>query len=137
MPVSFARLTAKRVVEIQSAFEEKYEELYGVGAGYSKAGIEISEMRVDAIGKVPKPKLSAKRKRSANLRAALKGKRQVYFTRPQRKFFDTPVYAYERLGVDASVRGPAIIELPFTTTLIPPEHRVTVDAYMNLVMELP
>ena len=137
MPVSFARLTAKRIVEIQSAFEEKYEELYGVGAGYSKAGIEISEMRVDAIGKVPKPKLSAKRKRSANLRAALKGKRQVYFTRPQRQFFDTPVYAYERLGVDASVRGPAIIELPFTTTLIPPEHRVTVDAYMNLVMELP
>ena len=40
------------------------------------------------------------------------------------------------LGLGATVRGPAIVELPFTTTLLPPEHRVTVDPYMNLVMEL-
>ncbi len=137
MPLSFARWNQKRIIEIQSAFEQKYEELYGTGAGYSKAGIEVSEMRVDAVGKVPKPKLSAKRKRSSNPRAALKGKRPVYFARPQRRFFDTPVYSYERLGVDATVCGPAIIELPFTTTLIPPDHKVTVDPYMNLVMQLP
>jgi len=35
------------------------------------------------------------------------------------------------------VRGPAIIELPFTTTLVPPEHKVTLDRYMNLVMQVP
>jgi N-methylhydantoinase A len=108
-----------------------------VGAGYSKAGIEISEIRVDAIGKVAKPKLSAKRKNEGNARRALKGKRQVFFSRPERRSIDTPVYNYELLGVGATVRGPAIVELPFTTTLVPPEHRVTVDPYMNLVMELP
>ena len=137
MPVSFDRFNAKRIAELQAAFEKKYEELYGVGAGYSKAGIEISEIRVDAVGKVAKPKLGAKRKLGSNARAALKGKRQVFFTRPQRKFFDTPVYDYEKLGVGAVVRGPAIIELPFTTTLIPPEHKVSVDPYSNLVMEVP
>jgi N-methylhydantoinase A len=136
MPVSFDRFNAKRMSEIQSAFEQKYEELYGVGAGYSKAGIEISEIRVDAVGKVAKPKLSAKRKSDGNARRALKSKRPVFFTRPERKFIDTPVYNYEMLGVGATVRGPAIVELPFTTTLLPPEHRVTVDPYMNLVMEL-
>ncbi|MGN6735725.1 MAG: hydantoinase/oxoprolinase family protein, partial [Candidatus Binatia bacterium] len=137
MPVSFDRFNVKRMSEIQSAFEQKYEELYGVGAGYSKAGIEISEIRVDAVGKVAKPKLSAKRKSDGNARRALKGKRPVFFTRPERKFIDTPVYNYEMLGVGATVRGPAIVELPFTTTLLPPEHRVTVDPYMNLVMEVP
>jgi len=137
MPVSFDRFSAKRMSEIQSAFEQKYEELYGVGAGYSKAGIEISEIRVDAVGKVAKPKLSAKRKNDGNARRALKGKRQVFFSRPERRSIDTPVYNYELLGVGATVRGPAIVELPFTTTLVPPEHRVTVDPYMNLVMELP
>jgi len=137
MPVSFDRFSAKRINEIQSAFEQKYEELYGVGAGYSKAGIEISEIRVDAVGRVAKPKLSMKRKANGNSRRALKGKRQVFFTRPERKSIDTPVYDYELLGVGMTIRGPAIVELPFTTTLIPPEHRVTVDPYLNLVMEVP
>src|SRR5882724_1123248 len=137
MPGTFDRFNAKRLTEMHAAFEKKYQELYGVGAGYAKAGIEISKIRVDAVGKVAKPKLSAKRKGGGNARAALKGKRKVFFTRPQRKFIDTPVYDYEKLSAGAVVRGPAIIELPFTTTLIPPEHRVTVDPYMNLVMEVP
>ena len=137
IPAGWDRLNVKRVTEMQSNFEKKYEELYGVGAGYTKAGIEISEMRVDAVGKVAKPKLSAKRKSGASLGAARKSKRQVFFTRPERKLIDTPVYDYARLAVGATVRGPAIVELPFTTTLVPPEHKVTVDRYMNLVMEVP
>jgi len=137
MPVGFNRFNPKRLTEIQTGFEQKYEELYGVGAGYSKAGIEISEIRVDAIGKVAKPKLNAKRKTNGNARHALKGNRPVFFTRPERKSFDTPVYNYELLGVGATIRGPAIVELPFTTTLLPPDHKITVDPYMNLVMELP
>jgi N-methylhydantoinase A len=137
LPVDFDRFNAKRVAELQGAFDKKYEELYGTGAGYTSAGSEISEMRVDAIGKVAKPRLSARRRATGNARAALKGKRRVFFTRPERKFIDTPVYDYERLGVGATVKGPSIIELPFTTTLVPPEHKVTVDPYMNLVMQVP
>jgi N-methylhydantoinase A len=135
MPVAWDRFSAKRMAEIQGAFEKKYEELYGVGAGYTKAGIEISELRVDAVGKVAKPLLSARRKSKNNLKSARKGKRRIFFTRPERKLIDTPVYDYERLGVGALVKGPAVIELPFTTTLVPPDYRVTVDAYKNLVLE--
>lgn len=137
MPIGWERCNSKRVADIQAAFERKYEELYGVGAGYTKAGIEISEIRVDAVGKVTKPRLRAKRKTGGSRRAALKGERRVFFARPQRKFIDTPVYDCERLGVGAAVTGPAIIELPFTTTLVPPEHKVTVDPFRNLVMEVP
>jgi N-methylhydantoinase A len=137
LPASWDRFNTKRITEIQIAFEKKYKELYGIGAGYTKAGIEISEIRVDAVGKVAKPRLSAKRKTGGNPRAALKGKRRVFFARPQRKFIDTPVYDYERLGVGVTIKGPAIIELPFTTTLVPPDHKVAVDPYMNLVMEVP
>jgi N-methylhydantoinase A len=137
MPVSWERFNAKRMAEMQSAFEKKYEELYGVGAGYTKAGIEISEIRVDAVGKVAKPRLSASRKKKSDIKTARKGKREIFFTRPDRKFIDTPVYDYERLGVGAAVKGPAVIELPFTTTLVPPDHKVTVDPFMNLVMQVP
>jgi N-methylhydantoinase A len=137
MPVVWDRFNAKRLAEMQSAFEKKYEELYGAGAGYSKAGIEISEIRVDAVGKVAKPRLSAKRKDGGPARRALKGKRAIFFTRPERKVIDTPIYDYHGLGVGITVKGPAVIELPFTTTLVPPDHKVTVDPYMNLIMQVP
>jgi N-methylhydantoinase A len=135
MPVAWDRFSARRMAEIQSAFEKKYEELYGVGAGYTKAGIELSELRVDAVGKVAKPRLGAGRKAGSDLRAARKGKRPIFFTRPERKLIDTPVYDYQRLGVGALVKGPAVIELPFTTTLVPPGCKVTVDPYKNLILE--
>ncbi|HEX6438689.1 MAG TPA: hypothetical protein VF182_16240, partial [Candidatus Binatia bacterium] len=136
MPVGWDRFNPKRMSEMHSAFEKKYEELYGVGSGYAKAGIEISEIRVDAVGKVAKPKLTAKRKSNRDARSARKGKREIFFTRPERKFIDTPIYDYERLGAGASVRGPAVIELPFTTALVPPGFTVKVDPYLNLVMEI-
>ncbi|MBI3000310.1 MAG: hydantoinase/oxoprolinase family protein [Deltaproteobacteria bacterium] len=79
MPLAWNRFNPRRVSEMQQLFEKKYEELYGVGAGYTKA----------------------------------------------------------LLGAGTAVKGPAIIELPFTTTLVPPGYRVSVDKYLNLVMEVP
>ena len=137
MPLAWNRFNPRRVSEMQQLFEKKYEELYGVGAGYTKAGIEISAIRVDAVGKVTKPQLKPMRAKKTSLTKARKGKRQVFFTRPERKLIDTPVYDYALLGAGTAVKGPAIIELPFTTTLVPPGYRVSVDKYLNLVMEVP
>jgi N-methylhydantoinase A len=136
MPASWDRFNAKRMSEMQNAFEKKYEELYGTGAGYTKAGIEISEIRVDAVGRVAKPRLRASRKRKSDIKSARKGNRQVFFMRPDRKFLDTPIYDYDRLSAGARLKGPAVIELPFTTALVPPGFQVAVDPYMNLVMEV-
>jgi N-methylhydantoinase A len=136
LPVTWNRFNTAKVEELQQIFEKKYVELYGVGAGYTKAGIEISAIRMDAVGKVAKPRLERQRKKSAQAAAARKRKRRIFFTRPGRKFIDTPVYDYNLLGAGARIKGPAVIELPFTTTLVPPEFRVTVDDYLNLVMEV-
>lgn len=136
IPLPWDRFSAQEVARLQEIFEKKYEELYGVGAGYTKAGIEISAIRVDAVGPVGKPALKPEPGRREKAEAAIKGRRQVFFTRPQRKFIDTPVYDYDRLEPGAVVPGSAIIELPFTTTLVTPGSRVTVDDYRNLVLEL-
>lgn len=136
LPVSWHRFTSKRITDLQGLFEKKYEELYGVGAGYTKAGIEISALRVDAVGLVAKPRLRAQRTRGAKAASARKGRRRVFFTRPEREFIDTAVYDYGLLGAGARVKGPAVIELPFTTTLVPPGFQVTIDDYRNLVMEI-
>ncbi|HWO43640.1 MAG TPA: hydantoinase/oxoprolinase family protein [Candidatus Eisenbacteria bacterium] len=135
MPLAWERFNTKRLADIQSEFEIKYEELYGAGAGYTKAGIEISEIRVDAVGKVARPRLRPRRRSGRDTRRARKGRRQVFFTKTG-KLIDTPVYDYHGLPVGAAVKGPAVVELPFTTALVPPEYQVTVDPYMNLVMEM-
>jgi N-methylhydantoinase A/oxoprolinase/acetone carboxylase beta subunit len=93
LPVTWNRLSIARIEELRQIFETKYEELYGVGAGYTKAGIEISAIRVDAIGRVAKPRLEAQRKK-AQVASAKKGKRKIFFTRPERKLIDTQVYDY-------------------------------------------
>ncbi|HEV8342915.1 MAG TPA: hydantoinase/oxoprolinase family protein [Candidatus Binatia bacterium] len=136
LPMTWNRFSAARIDELREIFEKKYEELYGVGAGYTKAGIEISAIRVDAVGRVAKPRLEAHRKKKAQVSNAKKGKRKIFFTRPERKLIDTQVYDYSLLGAGARIKGPAVVELPFTTTLVPPGFRVTVDDYLNLVMEI-
>ena len=136
LPVTWNRFSIARIEELRQIFEKKYEELYGVGAGYTKAGIEISAIRVDAVGRVAKPRLEAHRKKKAQVASARKGKRKILFTRPERKLIDTQVYDYSLLGAGARIKGPAVVELPFTTTLVTPGFRVTVDNYLNLVMEI-
>ena len=135
LPVSWNRFTAARMEELRKGFEKEYEELYGVGAGYTKAGIEISAIRVDAVGRVAKPRLERQRRKKTQAAAARKGERRIFFTRPERKFIDTQVYNYSLLGAGTRIKGPAVIELPFTTTLVPPGFQVSVDDYLNLVMQ--
>ena len=136
LPVSVNGFTPDRVAKLHVAFEKKYEELYGAGVGYTKAGIEISAIRLDAVGRVAKPRLKPERSKTKRLAAAKKGRRKIFFSRPERRLIETDVYDYVRLGVGARIKGPAVIELPFTTTLVPPNFGVTVDDYRNLVMEL-
>lgn len=136
IPLVWDRFTEEQLQDLQGSFEKKYEELYGVGAGYTKAGIEISAIRVDAVGLVTKPQLKAQKPGQTELSKALKGQREVYFTRPERKFVKTPVYDYSLLGAGSRIEGPAVVELPFTTIPVPSETHVTIDEYMNLVMEL-
>ncbi len=136
LPLAWDRFTRARMEEMRESFEKKYEELYGAGAGYTKAGIEISEIRVDAVGLVAKPRLKTARVRKSSIAGARKGKRDVFFTRPERRRIDTPIYDYSLLGAGARIKGPAVIELPFTTALVPPGFQVMVDNYLNLLMEI-
>ena len=136
VPVPWQRFSPERVEQLKGIFEKKYEDLYGTGAGYATAGIEISAIRGDAVGAVLKPPVPLHAPGSPDASGALKGSREVFFTRPERGVVETPVYEYERLTAGNAVPGPAIIESPSTTALVPGEWRVTVDAYKNLVMEV-
>jgi len=70
---------------------------------------------------------------SVQLEAALKERRPVYLDGSWHR--DCPVYNRDRLGADAAVRGPAIIEEFGSTTVVLPGWDAGVDRWGNLRME--
>jgi N-methylhydantoinase A len=66
-------------------------------------------------------------------RAALKGRRPVYFPESG-GFDDCPIYERHRLGADDRVQGPAIIEEVESTIVLIPGSDAVVDGHGNIVV---
>jgi N-methylhydantoinase A len=132
LPLPWDRFTEARVGELAERFVDRYEELYGAGVAYRDAGIDVSGVRVDAVGQVAKPELREAAEDGRDAEAARKPSRLAWF---DGGFVDTPVYEHGRLGRDMRLEGPAIVESPFTTIVLPPGSRAELDRYLNLVIE--
>jgi N-methylhydantoinase A len=127
----WARVDVDRVLELERLFEGRYEELYGAGSAFKIAGVEIHMLRVDAVGPVAKPRLSWVDERPSDGSAARKGVRIAYFDDGWR---ETSVYDAARLDPGVFLRGPAIVETPLTSIVIPPSYSAFVDGYRNIVI---
>ena len=90
--------------------------------------------RLGASAPVPGVKLSFDRgeKGAEN---SLKGVRQAYF--PETGFTEARVYDRYALQPGDALQGPAVVEERESTTVIGPGATVSVDAYLNLICELP
>ncbi len=115
---------------VVDAFRARYEELYGIRLDNP---VEFVTYRVKVVGEVPKAELTASDADDGAVSEALKGSRSAYF-REAAGFLDTPVYDRERLRPGAEVEGPAIIEEPDSTIVVPPPFRAAVDAYRSVVI---
>ena len=134
VPVVTYSLTPEAVDDLIERFEKKYEELYGAGAAYREAGIEITTFRIDAMGRTPKPKLQQYALVKTDLSSAQMGERDVYFGEVE-KFVRTKVYRGLDIRAGSQIDGPAIFEYPGTTVVIGPNQRGTLDCWLNIVIE--
>ena len=51
------------------------------------------------------------------------------------KVYKTPIYDRSALSAGHTLKGPIIVEQFDTTTVVPPDWHVSVDAYANLVIQ--
>ena len=90
-------------------------------------------VRLVARGYTPKPERLAPFGAVREAKAARRGERRVYFG-PEfmgSGFVDAPVYDGSLLGPNVEVRGPALVEEPFTVVVLPPGATARLDELGN------
>jgi N-methylhydantoinase A len=117
-------LTAKSIGATIERFHDAHEKLHTYA---SRDEVPILRgLRVQATGHTRKPTLPrAPRVGGASARV---GARKAYF---DGRFVSTPVFDGTRISPRTTLRGPAIVEEPFTTIVIYPEQRASVDEHGN------
>jgi len=128
--------TGKDVAEILDSWVEDFEKVYGKGVAYTKAGVELVSMDIEAVGKGVKPALKRFSEGGTDASAALKGHRGVFFPEITKDFVETAIYEHDRLQPNNVIEGPAIVESPTSTIVIPPEKLAKVDPFLNIIIEL-
>jgi len=131
VPVPAGKVTdLKEITEnFLVAMQAKYG--YVLPKGYVET--ELVNLRVIAKGIVTKPDMP-EISRSGNLKNALKKPRKVWFR--DVGFVDTDIYQRDLMPIGATFNGPAIVEQPDTTTVIPPRTQCNVDKFGNIIVKV-
>jgi N-methylhydantoinase A len=113
--------------DVDRAFYTAHEARY---AHATADPVEIVSLRLSAYGVGAKPSFP-RAPEAGSLAAARLPERAVLFDAVPTA---TAVYARELLPSQAALEGPALIEEPGTTTVVPPGFRASVDAHANLIL---
>ena len=115
--------------EVVAAFHARHDALYG----YSMPGapVELINLRVSARGQTEKPQLGRSPEGGADPAGALRGRREAYF---DGGFITVPVYDGLKLVNGNVVSGPAIVDQPTTTIVVPDEFELACDEYDNYLL---
>jgi len=106
--------------------------LYGEGAAFREAGIELVTFRASATGITPKVALRSYARDGIDPSAALRDTRPVFFDK-YGDFVPTKVFDGHKLRAGNIVEGPAVIEYAGTTVVVHPDKRAGLDEYLNLI----
>jgi N-methylhydantoinase A len=103
------------------AFDRRYDELFGEGAGFRAAGVELLMLRVTAIGHDEPLELQLVEPQAGGESKAYSGTRSVAWADAGE--VETPAYDGRLLRSGAVLDGPAIVQLPHTSVVVQPGDR--------------
>ena len=126
--VPWEHITPERLTELVELFREAHQRTYGFVV--PNEAVQFVSWRMKAIGIQPKPALVPRDHGERDASRAIKGKRRAYFLEA-RDFVETTVYAGEKLESGNIVFGPAIVEEPTTTVVLPEDYTLTVTGLGN------
>jgi N-methylhydantoinase A len=124
-------LDGPALARLLQAFHQRHQGAYGYDM--PDQPVEIVNLRL--VVTVTRPAPPPERGAPAEGRArAVPEQRRVWF--PEAGFVATPVYHRDLLPADTTLNGPCIIEQMDTTTVVPPQATLRVDAYGYLHLDV-
>ena len=131
VPVPDGKLDESSAATIRRIFLDRYQELFG--RQISDLPMEALTWRVYASGPTPNVELNFAGQQ-IDEDPADKGERQVYF--PETGYATCNIYNRYALRPGDSFRGPAVIEERESTAVAGPDTTVSIDKYLNLIIDI-
>jgi N-methylhydantoinase A len=126
-------LTGESAERMLADFEDAYERLYGKGSGFAAAGFEVTNLKVIARGQLPHLALAGR----DDAGQAAPGTRSRRMYDPElAEFVEAAVVLAHEVRPGLDVPGPAIVELEWTTVVLPHHSRARVDGLANLIIDV-
>jgi N-methylhydantoinase A len=126
-------LTAENLEAVRAEFAPRFESEYGGGTAWQNAAVILEAVRVIARGRADK---HVERDGGASAPASVptSATRRVY--QPEKgDWADLSLHDATHLDHGVQVDGPAIVEHPLTTIVVPNDWRFTVDPHGNYRMQ--
>jgi N-methylhydantoinase A len=129
-------LDDRALVQLAADFHRRYEGLYGPGAGFREARVEIVTYRVRTSAVSPKPRLQPMPEAGPRPDPEARAPARPVYWAEAGDFEATAIFRGERLRAGNTVAGPAIIQVPDTTIVVHPGQTARVDPYGNVLIAL-
>jgi len=134
VPLPDGEITQETLPQAWKAFHAAHEAEYG--RAFEASTIEIVNVRVSGVGRVPKLR-ATKTPRSGSLeKAKIRVSPCLFRVSGELQSFETPFYRRSELPVEETFPGPAVILQTDSTTLVPPGATARVDWTGNIVIKL-
>ena len=133
VPAPEGRLDKQGIPAIEEAFGKEHELTYGHRAGPDEP-VELVNIQVVGLGVDDRPRVPEKLHTEEYGDEDRPSPRQAYFG-PEVEWLETPIL--HRIDLETPHEGPCIVEEYDATTVIPPEAKATLDAYGNIVVDIP
>lgn len=122
----------------ESVWQELVADFHGLHDdrfGYSlpRGEVELINIRLSAIGLTAKPVTPKYEAGGKDASHAIKGEREAWFDKGMKS---APVYDGLALEPGNELRGPAIIEQPTTTIIVPEDTELSCDDWGNYVLQI-
>jgi N-methylhydantoinase A/acetophenone carboxylase len=118
--------SAEDVRAICDAFNKEFSEAFSPFVVNPEGGIFIESFILKAIVTTPKVDLPKSPLEGRDPSAARKGERPAYW--PEEKAYrPTSIFTYESLRPGNVIEGPAVVEGEYTTIVVPPLMRLSID----------
>jgi N-methylhydantoinase A len=133
-PVPNGKLDDAGVQGIIDAFEQRYEDIYGKGTGFSAAGFEFITYRIRAVGRLTAPPKLPELEAADSSEAPVESGRRKINIDPARGWEEARLYDYRVLRGGHVLEGPALVEAITTTVVVPGDATGRVDHLGNLAI---